>query len=100
MKTVLSIIIFCSAIYIAVAHLDGEHGTRLVNTTDPPINATEKVKPSKLERKLRDEMLKALIDLMTKMIGGETVVCSSLNNGEKVVIEGNNSGRQLGIKDV
>ena len=51
-------------------------------------------KPPKVEGKPKDEMLKVLLNLMAKLVGGETVVCTSLSNGEQVSITGSNSGKR------
>ena len=51
-------------------------------------------KPPKVEGKAKDEMLKVLLNLLGKLVGGETVVCTSVSNGEQVSITGSNSGKR------
>jgi hypothetical protein len=64
-----------------------------MDTTGEAFNAPV-TKTPKVEVKAKDEMLKVLLNLLGKLVGGETVVCTSVSNGEQVSITGSNSGKR------
>lgn len=89
MKGVLNLVVLLVALHAVFGSLNG---------TTPSGNSTNK--PSKLEGKVKDEMIKVMINLMAKMIGGETVVCTSIHGGEQVVLEGNTSGTEKSLGSI
>ena len=60
-----------------------------------PLGNSSTSRPPKLEGKVKDEMLRVMMNLLGKLMGGETVVCTSMPNGERISLEGTTWGKSI-----